>query len=169
MLWFGLSHLLGGIGMLVPGAISLAASLTCPSPYYLLNNQCCNNSSYYSYSNYCYTPATSGSMTSGIVLLCVGFVSAIVGIGLLCKACKFYRNNNETCCWMICLSLFYQTIYRWLGVIKQHSQYFSMPSLAEKLPFPTDLRCRSLARPDGHQLQGCVKLLADSSCSLLKI
>ena len=169
MLWFGLSHLLGGIGMLVPGAISLAASLSCPSPYTISGSQCCYNSSYYSYSNYCYTPTTSGSLTSGIVLLCVGFVSAIVGIALLCKAYKFYRNNNETCCWMICLSLFYQTIYRWLGVIKQHSQYFPMPSLAEKLPFPTDLRCRSLARPDGHQLQGCVKLLADSSCSLLKI
>ena len=35
MLWFGLSHLLGGIGMLVPGAISLAAALaiTCPDSY----------------------------------------------------------------------------------------------------------------------------------------
>ena len=124
--------------MLVPGAISLAAALaiTCPDSYTVSGSQCCHNYSYSNYYNYCYPPTTSGSMTSGIVLLCVGFVSAIVGIALLCKACKFYRNNNETCCWMICLSLFYQTIYRWLGVIEQHSQYFPMSSLAEKVTIP---------------------------------
>jgi len=130
--------------MLVPGAVSLgqalsamsALSTTCPNPYYSSGSQCC-------YYGYCYTPAStittadsSAVLTPGIVLLCVGFVSAIVGIVLLCKACKFYRNNNETCCWMICLSLFYQTIYRWLGVIEQHSQYFPMSSLAEKVTIP---------------------------------
>jgi hypothetical protein len=84
--------IVGGIGMLVPGIVSLSMiSTACPSPYKYdsSSSKCC-------YSTVCI--AFQDYMTPGIVLLCIGFVTGIVGICLLCKASKFYNNNNDTCC-----------------------------------------------------------------------
>jgi hypothetical protein len=41
MLWFGLSHLLGGIGMVIPGALLLATANRCQYPYTLQYTSCC--------------------------------------------------------------------------------------------------------------------------------
>lgn len=97
MLWLGLGNLFGGIGMLISGAISVAASASksssvCPSPYSYFGGQCC-------YMSYCYDQSNGSIVSvSGIVLLCVGFVTGIIGIALLVKANQFYRNNNAACC-----------------------------------------------------------------------
>jgi len=80
--------------MLVFGVGYMITALSCKASYTLINGQCCDNT--YNYN--CYNPTTSSFLTPGIVLLCVGFIVAIVGIVFLCKACKFYDNNNATCC-----------------------------------------------------------------------
>jgi len=112
MFWFGLFHLLGGIGMIIPGfIILLSESNDCPSPYIFNSGQCCTYSNGYDNNlNSCYSPPAS---VPGLALTSAGAASGIVGMFLLIWACRFYRNNNNTCCpccWMILFGIIFLDI-----------------------------------------------------------
>lgn len=56
MIWFGVPQLLGGIGMLIYGAILMSKYKVpeCPGSSTRIGNQCCNYYNYYSNYNYSY-------------------------------------------------------------------------------------------------------------------
>lgn len=93
MIWFGASQILGAISMIISGAVLLDKYFNpdCPSPYKRSGRDCC-------YLTVCKNLVANDSYLPPLILLIGAFVSGFIGILLLVKARKFYKDNYASCC-----------------------------------------------------------------------